>query len=84
MAAGVREPHRERGENFFPRCALIGGMHGTSNADWWDARATWQLTPLAPLRLSSRGGSLERHNLKWKIRALLPFALILILFNLNS
>jgi len=27
--------------------ALIRGMHKTSNADWWDARVTWQLTPLS-------------------------------------
>jgi len=30
-----REPHRERGDNLFPRCALISGIHETSNADWW-------------------------------------------------
>jgi len=40
------EPHRERGDNLFPRCAPIRGMHETSNADWWYARVTWQLTPL--------------------------------------
>jgi len=27
---------------------------GTSNADWWDARVTWQLTPLSLVRLSTR------------------------------
>ena len=46
-ADSSREPHRERGDNFFPRCALIRGMHETSNDDWWDARVTWQLTPLS-------------------------------------
>ena len=30
-----------------PRCALIGGMHEISNADWRDARVTWHLTPLS-------------------------------------
>ena len=35
-----REPHRERGDNLIPRCALIGGMHEISNADWWDAEMT--------------------------------------------
>ena len=45
--ASAREPHRERCDNLFPRCALIGAMHETSNADWWDARITWQLTPLS-------------------------------------
>jgi len=35
-----REPHRERGDNFFPLCALVRGMHETSHADWWDARGT--------------------------------------------
>jgi len=35
-----REPRWERSDNLFPRCALICGMHETSNADWW------QLTPL--------------------------------------
>jgi len=42
-----REPHRERGDNLLPRCALIRGMHETSNAEWWDATVTWQLTPLS-------------------------------------
>jgi len=46
-ADGAREPHRERGDNFFPLCALIGGMQETGHADWWDARVTWQLTPLS-------------------------------------
>ena len=41
-----REPQRERGALSFPRCVLIGGMHETSNADWWDAGLTSQLTPL--------------------------------------
>jgi len=36
----IRESHRERGDNVFPRCALIRGMHETSNADWWDATVT--------------------------------------------
>ena len=31
----AREP-KERGDNLFPRCALIRGMHEISNADWWD------------------------------------------------
>jgi len=26
---------------------MIGGMHETSNADWWDAMLTWQLTPFS-------------------------------------
>jgi len=39
-----------RGDNLFPRYALIRGMHETSHADWWDARVTWQLTPLSLLR----------------------------------
>jgi len=26
--------NRERGDNLFPPCALIRGMHETSNADW--------------------------------------------------
>jgi len=34
----IREPLRERGDNLFPRCALIRGMHETSNADWRDAK----------------------------------------------
>jgi len=38
--AVIREPHREKGDNFFPLCALIRGMHETSHADWWDARVT--------------------------------------------
>jgi len=43
-----REPHdRERGDNLFPRCSLIRGMHETSNADWWDSRVTRQLTPFS-------------------------------------
>jgi len=46
MCPVPREPHRERGENKFPRCALIRGMHETSYADWWDARVPWRLTPL--------------------------------------
>jgi len=25
----------------------LGGMQETSKADWWDARVTWQLTPLS-------------------------------------
>jgi len=33
----IREPHKRRGDNLFPRCALIRGMHETSNPDWWDA-----------------------------------------------
>jgi len=41
------EPHKERGNNLFPRCVLIRGMHETSNADWWDARVTFLLTPLS-------------------------------------
>jgi len=44
---GSREPHRERGDNIFPRCALIRGMHETSHADWLDARVTWQLKSLS-------------------------------------
>jgi len=43
----LEEPQRERGDNLFPRFALIGGKHETSNADWWDAEMTWQLTPLS-------------------------------------
>jgi len=31
-----RDPLRERGDNVFPRCALIRGMRETSNADWLD------------------------------------------------
>jgi len=42
----TRESHVKRGDNLFPRYALIRGMHDTGNADWWDARVTWQLTPL--------------------------------------
>jgi len=38
-----REPFIGRGDNLFPRCALIRGMLETSNADRWNAR-TWQLT----------------------------------------
>jgi len=41
-----REPNRERGGNLF-RDVLIRGMHETSTADWWDARFTWQWTPLS-------------------------------------
>ena len=46
-AVHPREPHWERGDNLFPRCVLILGMHETSNADWSDASVTWQLTPLS-------------------------------------
>jgi len=44
------KPHEERCDNLFPRCALIRGMHKTSNADWWDARVTrWlRLSNFAP------------------------------------
>jgi len=52
-----REPHRASFDNLFPRCALIRGMHETSNADWWDARVTRQLTPLS--LLGSLGPSLR-------------------------
>jgi len=41
-----REPHRKRVDSLFPRYALIRGMGGTSNADWWYARVTGQLTSL--------------------------------------
>ena len=40
-----RELYWERGDNF-PRCAVIRGMHENSNADWWDARVTWQFMHL--------------------------------------
>jgi len=40
-----RKPHKERGDILFPR--LIRGMHEIGNADWWDARFTWLLTPLS-------------------------------------
>ena len=30
----TREPHKERGDNLFTRCALILGINETSNADW--------------------------------------------------
>jgi len=50
---GGREPYTKRGDNLFPRCELIRGMHKTSNADCWDARVMLQLTPLS-LRLSSQ------------------------------
>ena len=39
-AGSIESLTRERGDNLFPRCALIGGMHETSYADWWDARMT--------------------------------------------
>ena len=29
------------------RAVLILGTHENSNADWWEARVTWQLTPLS-------------------------------------
>jgi len=41
------EPSRERGDNFFRRCVLIGGMCEIINADWWDAGLTSQWTPLS-------------------------------------
>jgi len=41
-ACSSRESHMERGDHLFPRCALIRGMHESSNADW----VTWQLTLL--------------------------------------
>jgi len=37
----------ERSVNLFPRRALVRGLHETRNAHWWDARVTWQLTPLS-------------------------------------
>jgi len=43
------ERQRERGDTFFPRCALIRGMHETSNADWLDAKVTVDAS--LPLRL---------------------------------
>jgi len=51
VSVACREPHRERGDNLFPRYALIGGMHETSNADWWqdDVAVDGSL----PVRLSS-------------------------------
>jgi len=42
------EPHRERCNNLLPRRALIGAMHETSNAAWWDTRVKRQLTHISP------------------------------------
>jgi len=41
-----RAPNGERCD-IISWCALVGGMHEASNADWWDARMTRQLTPLS-------------------------------------
>ena len=46
-----REPHRERGDNLFLRCALIHGMHETSNAGWWAALVA--VGPSLPVRFST-------------------------------
>jgi len=62
LVASYRELHRERGDNFFPRCALIRGVHGTSNADRWDARVTWQLTPPSFELLPPRSGGIRRYT----------------------
>jgi len=42
-----RGSHRERGDNLFPRCALIGGLRKTNNAVSWDAKVTQWLTLLS-------------------------------------
>ena len=70
----VRESRRERGDNLFPRCALIRGMHETSNADWWDASVTWQLSPLS--LSGSLGSSLPpvlQEMALWKLRNRIVF-----------
>ena len=55
------ESQREIGDNLFPHCVLISGMHETSNAHWWDAGLTSQLTPLS--LFCSLGGA---QKLRWR------------------
>ena len=65
--ARIREPHRERGDNLFPRCGLIGGMQGCVAFD-----------ASLPMRLSSVYAFMPTPNTPAKGIIEWPFPLILI------